>query len=66
MLALLLALATLLVTLSLFLIVQVRDWARSALVHSLLWAAIFGLLGYVLYGSACSLAASGFRPTSAC
>ena len=50
MLALLLALVTLLVTLSLFLIVQVRILPRSALVHNLLWAAIFGLLGYVLYG----------------
>ena len=50
LLALLLALSTLLVTLSLFLIVQVRILPRATLVHNLLWAAIFGLAGYVLYG----------------
>ena len=50
LLALLLALSTLLVTLSLFLIVQVRILPRTTLVHNLLWAAIFGLVGYVLYG----------------
>jgi len=47
---LLIALSTILVTLSLFLIVQVRVLPRVALVHNLLWAAIFGLAGYLLYG----------------
>ncbi|MBP8291987.1 MAG: hypothetical protein KAX65_04390 [Caldilineaceae bacterium] len=49
-LTLLIALFTILVTLSLFLIVQVRVLPRVALVHNLLWAAIFGLAGYLLYG----------------
>ena len=49
-LSLLIALFTILVTLSLFLIVQVRVLPRVALVHNLLWAAIFGLAGYLLYG----------------
>ncbi len=47
---LLIALVTILVTLSLFLIVQVRVLPRAVLVHNMLWAAIFGLLGYLLYG----------------
>jgi beta-N-acetylhexosaminidase len=47
---LLIALFTIVVTLSLFLIVQVRVLPRAALVHNMLWAAIFGLLGYLLYG----------------
>lgn len=47
---LLIALFTIFVTLSLFLIVQVRVLPRAALVHNLIWAAIFGLLGYLLYG----------------
>jgi hypothetical protein len=46
---LLIALFTIIVTLSLFLIVQVRVLPRAALVHNMLWAAIFGLLGYLLY-----------------
>jgi beta-N-acetylhexosaminidase len=49
-LTLLIALLPILVTLSLFLIVQVRVLPRVALVHNLLWAAIFGLAGYLLYG----------------
>ena len=47
---LVIALFTIVVTLSLFLIVQVRVLPRSALVHNMLWAAIFGLLGYLMYG----------------
>lgn len=47
---LVIALFTILVTLSLFLIVQVRVLPRATLVHNMLWAAIFGLVGYVLYG----------------
>jgi beta-N-acetylhexosaminidase len=47
---LLIALFTIVVTLSLFLIVQVRVLPRAALVHNMLWAAIFGLLGYLMYG----------------
>ena len=47
---LLIALFTIAVTLSLFLIVQVRVLPRPALVHNMLWAAIFGLLGYLMYG----------------
>jgi hypothetical protein len=48
---LVIALFTILVTLSLFLIVQVRVLPRTILVHNMLWAAIFGLLGYLLYGA---------------
>jgi len=47
---LVIALFTIVITLSLLLIVQVRVLPRSALVHNMLWAAIFGLLGYLLYG----------------
>jgi hypothetical protein len=47
---LVIALFTILVTLSLFLIVQVRVLPRATLVHNMLWAAIYGLVGYVLYG----------------
>ena len=50
LLTLLIALFTIVVTLSLFLIVQVRVLPRAALVHNMLWAAIFGLLGYLMYG----------------
>ncbi len=50
LLTLLIALFTIAVTLSLFLIVQVRVLPRGALVHNMLWAAIFGLLGYLMYG----------------
>jgi beta-N-acetylhexosaminidase len=48
---LVIALFTILITLSLFLIVQVRVLPRAVLVHNMLWAAIFGLLGYLLYGA---------------
>lgn len=48
--SLLVALSAILITLILFLIVQVRVLPRVALVHNLLWAAIFGLAGYLLYG----------------
>lgn len=44
------ALLTLIVVLSLLLIVQVRVLPRPTLVHNMLWAAIFGLAGYILYG----------------
>ena len=44
------ALATLVIAVSLLLIVQVRVLPRSTLVHNMLWATIFGLAGYVLYG----------------
>ena len=44
------ALATLIITVSLLLIVQVRVLPRTTLVHNMLWATIFGLAGYVLYG----------------
>jgi len=47
---LIIALFTILITLSLFLIVQVRVLPRATLVHNMLWAAIFGLAGYILYG----------------
>jgi beta-N-acetylhexosaminidase len=48
---LLIALLTILVTLSLFLIVQVRVLPRATLVRNMLWAAIFGLAGYILYAT---------------
>ena len=44
------ALFTMLIVLSLLLIVQIRVLPRPALVHNMLWAAIFGLAGYILYG----------------
>ncbi len=47
---LLIALATLVIAVSLLLIVQVRVLPRTTLVHNMLWATIFGLAGYVLYG----------------
>jgi beta-N-acetylhexosaminidase len=50
LLTLLIALSTIVITLSLFLIVQVRVLPRATLVHNMLWAAIFGLMGYILYG----------------
>ncbi len=50
MVTLAIALATLVVTVSLLLIVQVRVLPRTTLVHNILWATIFGLAGYVLYG----------------
>lgn len=50
LLTLLIALSTIVLTLSFFLIVQVRVLPRATLVHNMLWAAIFGLIGYILYG----------------
>jgi beta-N-acetylhexosaminidase len=50
LLTLVIALFTILVTLSLFMIVQVHVLPRIMLVKQILWAAIFGLAGYVLYG----------------
>jgi beta-N-acetylhexosaminidase len=44
------ALFTLVIVLSLLLIVQIRVLPRSTLVHNMLWATIFGLAGYILYG----------------
>lgn len=44
------ALFTMIIVLSLLLIVQVRVLPRPALVHNMLWATIFGLTGYILYG----------------
>jgi beta-N-acetylhexosaminidase len=44
------ALFTLAVVLSLLLIVQIRVLPRPTLVHNMLWATIFGLSGYILYG----------------
>lgn len=44
------ALLTLVIVLSLLLIVQVRVLPRPTLVHNMLWATIFGLAGYILYG----------------
>lgn len=44
------ALLTLVVVLSLLLIVQIRVLPRPTLVHNMLWATIFGLAGYILYG----------------
>jgi hypothetical protein len=38
------------ITLSLLLIVQIRVLPRPTLVHNMLWATIFGLAGYILYG----------------
>ena len=50
LLTLLIALFTILVTLSLFMIVQIHVLPRNMLVNQMLWAAIFGLAGYILYG----------------
>jgi beta-N-acetylhexosaminidase len=50
LLTLAIALFTLAIVLSLLLIVQVRVLPRPTLVHNMLWAAIFGLAGYILYG----------------
>lgn len=44
------ALLTLVIVLSLLLIVQVRVLPRPTLVHNMLWATVFGLAGYILYG----------------
>jgi beta-N-acetylhexosaminidase len=50
LLSLSIALFTLAITLSLLLIVQIRVLPRPTLVHNMLWATIFGLAGYILYG----------------
>ncbi len=48
--SLIIALLTIAATLSLLLIVEVRVLPRAVLVHSMLWAVIFGLAAYILYG----------------
>ena len=47
---LVIALLTILVTLSLLLILQIRIMPRSMLVHNMLWATICGLSAYILFG----------------
>lgn len=47
---LIIALLTILVTLSLLLILQIRIMPRSMLVHNMLWATICGLSAYILFG----------------
>ena len=47
---LLISLCTILITLSMLLIVQIRVLPRQTLVHSMLWAVNFGLGAYILYG----------------
>jgi hypothetical protein len=44
------ALMTMLATISLLLVVQVRVLPRQTLVHSMLWAVNCGLAAYILYG----------------
>ena len=44
------AIFTLLITLSMLLIVQVRILPRTMLVHNLLWAVIIGLGAYIIFG----------------
>ena len=46
---LLVAIFTMLITLSLLLIVQIRILPRSVLVHNLLWGVVVGLGAYVAY-----------------
>ena len=48
--SLIIALLTIVATLSMLLIAQVRVTPRRALVHSMLWAVNCGLLAYILYG----------------
>lgn len=48
--SLIIALLTIVATLSMLLIAQVRVIPRRALVHSMLWAVNCGLLAYILYG----------------
>ncbi len=48
--SLIIALVTIVATLSMLLIAQVRVISRRALVHSMLWAVNCGLLAYILYG----------------
>lgn len=47
---LIIAFLTILVTLSLLLILQIRILPRAMLVQNMLWATIFGLSAYILYG----------------
>lgn len=47
---LVIAFLTILVTLSLLLILQIRILPRAMLVQNMLWATIFGLSAYILYG----------------
>ncbi|MEZ4870431.1 MAG: glycoside hydrolase family 3 N-terminal domain-containing protein [Caldilineaceae bacterium] len=47
---LVIAVLTILVTLSLLLILQIRILPRAMLVHNMLWATVFGLGAYILYG----------------
>lgn len=44
------SLFTILITLSLLLIAQIQILPRQILVHNMLWATIFGLAAYILYG----------------
>lgn len=44
------ALVTIVITLSLLLIAQIQILPRQVLVHNMLWATIFGLGAYILYG----------------
>ncbi|MCC6454882.1 MAG: glycoside hydrolase family 3 protein [Caldilineaceae bacterium] len=48
--SLLIALLTMMATVSLLVVVQVRVLPRQTLVHSMLWAVNCGLGGYILYG----------------
>lgn len=48
--SLVIALLTIFVTLCLLLIAQVQILPRQILVHNMLWATIFGLAAYILYG----------------
>ena len=47
---LIIALLTLLVTISLLLIVQIRVLPRTVLVHNLLWTALIGISAYIIFG----------------
>jgi hypothetical protein len=48
--SLIVALLTMMATVSLLVVVQVRVLPRQTLVHSMLWAVNCGLGGYILYG----------------
>jgi beta-N-acetylhexosaminidase len=50
MVTLLIALFTIVITLCLLLIAQVQILPRQVLIHNMLWATIFGLGAYILYG----------------
>ena len=47
---LIVALVTMLITMALLLIVQIRILPRTTLVHNMLWAVIVGWIMYILYG----------------